>query len=101
MRTLTRSSRQTRRVTVPTGFAWLKHLPPDEQANFISGLLQRVLAALKSEDWSPVAEWVEEWKATANVHADPQVARSVREGRAELTKGEAFDWDTLRKELGL
>ena len=88
-------------LPIPSGFVWLKHLDVDEQAEFISGLLRRILSAIKDDDWSPVVEWVEEWKATANVQADPKISRSVKQGSAELARGEFIEWDTLRKELDL
>lgn len=101
MRALTHTKTKTQTLTIPRGFAWLKHLNTDEQAQFISGLLGLVLAALQSSDWSEVAEWIEDWKATANVYADQHVARSVREARAELAHGDAVDWEHLRQQLGL
>ncbi len=101
MRTLTRTKAKTQTLTIPRGFAWLKHLNVDDQAQFISGLLGLVLTALQTSDWSEVADWIEDWKATANVHADQHVARSVREARTELAHDEAVDWEHLCKQLGL
>ncbi len=101
MRTLSRAANKTQPLSVPPEFTWLQHLNTDEQANFFSGLLARVLNAIKSNDWLPVAEWVEEWKATANVYADSQVARAVKEGQEELARSESVDWETLRKEFSL
>jgi len=100
MQVLTHKAK-TQPLTIPRGFAWLKHLSNDEQAQFISGLLALVLAALQNSDWSEVAEWIEEWKATANVHADHHVARSVREARDELSQAKGVDWESLRQQLGL
>lgn len=101
MRTLTRPTRKTRPLTIPTGFIWLKHLTSEDQADFVSGLLARVVSAIKNNDWSSVSEWVEEWKATANILAEPQIARGIRQGRNELAQGDSVDWESLRKELGL
>jgi len=101
MRTIPRSIPRTTPLTIPSGFAWLKQLSIQEQANFFSGLLARVRPALKSNDWSSVAEWVEEWKTTANIYADPAVARGVKQGRTDLAQNDAIDWSALRAELGL
>jgi hypothetical protein len=101
MRSHVQTANSSRALTIPTGFAWLKSLDSNEQAEFISGLLRTVVPAIKADDWLPVAEWVEEWKATANVNADPKVVRSIKQGRAELANGDSIDWATLRKDLGL
>ncbi len=101
MRTATRTTRGARILALPSGFAWLKHLDAQEQALFLSGLLNRVLGATQNGDWGSVSEWVEEWKATANIYAEPQITRDVKRGREELARGESVDWETLRKELGL
>jgi hypothetical protein len=101
MRSHVQTANSSRALTVPTGFAWLKSLDANEQAEFISGLLRRVVSAIKADDWLPVAEWVDEWKATANVNADPKVVRGIKRGQAELADGDSLDWATLRKDLGL
>ncbi len=101
MESTAQPARNVHRLKIPGEFAWLKELNAEEQAKFISGLLTRVRTAMKSNKWSTVGEWIEEWQATANIHADPQVARGVREGRAELVRGDSIEWDVLRKELGL
>lgn len=101
MRTLVRSTTRQKPTTIPHEFNWLKHLNSDEQAKFFAGLLSRLVPSVKNDDWSQVVEWVEEWKATANVHADSQVAHGLRQARQELARGEAVDWETLRRDLAL
>ncbi len=101
MRTLTRPAQKTRSIEIPAGFAWLKEFNSKEQAEFVSGLLARILTATKSGDWSPVSEWVEEWKATANIYADPVVSYGIEEGLKQIANGDFVDWETLRAELRL
>jgi len=101
MHTLAQTTSRARAIKVPSQFAWLKYLNANEQAEFISGLLKHILTAVKRDDWTPVTEWIEEWKATANIYADAKVTRGVQQGRAELARGEVVDWDALRQELGL
>lgn len=101
MQTMTKHVHTSRPLMIPSGFIWLKHLDSDEQADFFSGLLKRIPVAIKTNDWSPVSEWVEEWKATANIYADPTIARAVAQGRKELDTGNFIDWESLRAELGL
>ena len=101
MRTIIRPAHKTRGVAIPSGFVWLREFNSQEQAEFISGLLARVLTAIESNNWSLVSEWVEEWKATANIYADPEVLNDVRQALRERETDKAVDWETLRKELGL
>ncbi len=101
MSTLAQSARGARRLQVPNEFAWLKQLNPKEQAQFFSGLLERLHVATNSNNWSSVTDWIEEWQATANIYADQQVAKQVREGRSQLVHRESIEWQDLRKELGL
>ncbi|MBI3537924.1 MAG: hypothetical protein HY070_10235 [Chloroflexi bacterium] len=79
----------------------MKHLDSAEQAAFIGGMLTRVLSASVSDNWSAVSDWVEEWKATANIYADPQATHAVKVGKKELANSNWVDWLSLKKELGL
>ncbi len=101
MQSTAQPARNVRRMRIPGNFAWLKELNSQDQAKFLSGLLTRVRTAMNNNKWSSVTEWVQEWQATANIKADSQVAQGVREGQAELARGDSVEWDSLRKELGL
>jgi hypothetical protein len=39
-------------------------------------------------DWSPVADVIENWKATANIEANPAVVAGIEQGLAELEEGQ-------------
>jgi|GEM_PF-1277962 len=89
------------RLRLPSGFTWLKHLDAEEQAEFLSDLLKAVFTAQQIGHWTPVTELIEEWKATANLRADPLVMAALEQARQERTLGEVASLSTLRQELGL
>lgn len=98
---INRPTRKAKLIRLPGEFSWLKELDVTEQADFISGLLARFSAGDRSNNWSQVTEWIEEWKATANIYADDGVMRGVKEGMREMKGDGAIDWSRLRVELGL
>ena len=96
-----RAAQPLPRLRLPSGFAWLKHLDGEEQVEFFGDLLKAVLTAQQIGYWTPVAELIEEWKATANVRADPLVMEALERARQERAQGEVVSLSALRQELGL
>jgi len=96
-----RAAQPLPRLRLPAGFAWLKHLDGEEQVEFFGDLLKAVLTAQQSGYWAPVTELIEEWKATANVRADPLVMEALERARQERAQGEVVSLSALRQELGL
>lgn len=96
-----RATQPLPRLRLPAGFAWLKHLDAEEQAEFFSDLLKAVLTAQQMGHWMPVGELIEEWKATANIRADPLVMEALEKARQERAQGEVVSLSVLRQELGL
>jgi hypothetical protein len=46
---------------------------------FVEELTRTLVGAAAVENYSPVAALLREWSATAEVHADPALARRLRE----------------------
>lgn len=71
---------------LPKSFVWLKHFSAEEMAEFFSELLEALNMSQQDEDWSHVSELVGDWKETANIKADPEVASEIAEGLDELSR---------------
>lgn len=58
-------------------FAWLEFLPEADQAAFLAELPRTLLASAEIDNYTPVSQMLAEWRATAEVHADPKLARRL------------------------
>jgi hypothetical protein len=58
-------------------FAWLEFLPEADQAAFLAELPRTLLASAEIDSYTPVSQMLAEWRATAEVHADPKLARRL------------------------
>ena len=58
-------------------FAWAKFLPSDARDRFAQELTDTLLAAATVDVYAPVAQLVREWRATAEIHADPELLRQL------------------------
>ena len=67
-------------------YPWTKYLPDDEREQFLEEFAQELAAAASIGDFKAVAQFLHEWKATAEVHADPELARRLA-GPHEITHG--------------
>ena len=59
-------------------FPWLEFLPAGERSLFLDEFSRRVAAAASVDSYEPLSQLVREWRATAEVHADPAFARRLR-----------------------
>jgi len=59
-------------------FPWTEFLPPAERRSFGQEFSRVVMAAADLDNVAPVTQLVREWRATAEVHADPKLARRLR-----------------------
>jgi AbrB family looped-hinge helix DNA binding protein len=80
---------------------WLKHFDATEKHEFLIELLNAIKAATKQEIWIDVVELIEEWKATANINAHPDLVRSIETAEAEFAQGKGLSWAELRETLEL
>lgn len=59
-------------------FGWATFLPEVDRKVFVEELTRTLVGAADVENYSPVAQLMREWKATAEIHADPALARRLR-----------------------
>lgn len=67
-------------------FAWLEFLPGSDRRTFVDEFARVVTAAAELDNYAPLTQLVREWRATAEIHADPTLARRLR--RAVDAKGD-------------
>jgi hypothetical protein len=67
-------------------FPWLEFLPAGDRREFVDEFTRVVTAAAAVDNLTPLAQLIREWRATAEVHADPKLARRL--GRALQAAGE-------------
>lgn len=63
---------------VDDAFAWVTFLPKSDRKLFVEDLTRTLIGAAAVENYSPVAQLLREWRATAEIHADPALARRLR-----------------------
>lgn len=73
--------------TIDEAFPWVTFLPRRDRTSFVDELTRTLLAVSTIDNFAPVGRLLREWKATAEVHADPRLASRLR-GRLDAT-GEA------------
>lgn len=71
-------------------FPWLDVLPPAERAEFGADFARGVWASAELGVWDSLAETVTQWKATAALHADTELATQEFEA-VDADPGEAPD----------
>jgi hypothetical protein len=59
-------------------FPWVEFLPVNERRLFMDEFSRVVTAVAALDDYAPLTQLVSEWRATAEVHADPKLARRLR-----------------------
>jgi hypothetical protein len=59
-------------------FGWLEFLPSADRRLFADEFARVVTAAAELDNYAPLSQRVREWRATAEVHADPNLARRLR-----------------------
>ncbi len=86
------------RVTVhlPSGLIWLKHLSNKDQTMFSRELMETVLLAGTQGKWDTVAQLLDDWQATAEICADPELHAVLTE---PVSKQELVPWEQVRASL--
>lgn len=59
-------------------FPWLEFLPAADRRLFVDEFSRVVTAAAALDNYTPLSQLVREWRGTAEVHADPRLARRLR-----------------------
>jgi len=75
------------REAVADAFPWVEFLPIRDRALFAEEFARTVMAAAAIDNYAPLSQLVREWRDTAEVHADPKLARRLR--RPITANGEA------------
>ena len=101
MSSLPRTNGQMSLFDLPQSFGWVRYFSAEEIAEFFSELFEALNKSQQNGNFSDVTEVLGNWKATADIKADPEVAAAVEQGRSELARGEGIDWESLRTELDL
>ena len=78
MRNLVVHSPATLDATVDEVFPWVTFLPSRDRKAFVDELTRTLVAVSTIENYAPVGQLLREWKATAELHADPRLARRLR-----------------------
>lgn len=65
-------------ATIDEALPWTTFLPRQERQLFMDELTRTLLAVSTIDNFAPVGQLLREWKATAEVHADPRLARRLR-----------------------
>ena len=60
-------------------FQWAHFLPERDRAEFVRDLTLTLVASSDIDNFAPVVQVLHEWRATAEIHADPKLARRLRE----------------------
>jgi hypothetical protein len=64
-------------VSLLDKFPWTSLLPPADRDAFVDDITRTVVAAAEIDGLDPLAQVVDEWRATAQIHADPKLARRL------------------------
>ena len=59
-------------------YPWVEFLPPVDRRAFVEEFSRTVTAAAELSNAAPLTQLVREWRATAEVYADPKLARRLR-----------------------
>jgi hypothetical protein len=59
-------------------FPWLELIPARDRRLFLDEFSRVVTAAAAVDNYEPLSQLVREWRATAEIHADPKLARRLR-----------------------
>ena len=59
-------------------FPWATFLPKRDRKSFVDELTRTLVAVSQLDNFAPVGQLLREWRATAEIHADPRLARRLR-----------------------
>lgn len=65
-------------ATIDDVFAWTTFLPKRDRKEFTDELTRTLVAVCDLGNYGPVGQVLREWKASAEIHADPRLARRLR-----------------------
>lgn len=80
--------RSSEAITAALGdaYLWVKNLPPAERELFAAEFADELASAASIGSFKAVAQFLHEWKATAEIYTDPDLLRRLS-GPFEITHG--------------
>ncbi len=78
LRNLAVHSAKALEAALGDAFPWLEFLPAGDRRLFVDEFTRVVTGAAALDSYAPLSQLVREWRASAEVHADPQLARRLR-----------------------
>lgn len=78
LRNLAVHSRAALNDALLDAFPWLEFLPAADRRLFLDEFSRVVTAAAAVDNYELLTQLIREWRATAEVHADPRLARRLR-----------------------
>ncbi len=57
---------------------WTAFLPQDERGDFLEALTSTAAACVEIDTFGPLARLIESWRATAEIHANPELGKLLR-----------------------
>lgn len=70
-------------------FAWSEFLPAKDRRAFLDEFSRTLIASAEMDTYGHLAQVVREWRATAEIHAQPGLAKRLRM-RVKATEGRAI-----------
>jgi hypothetical protein len=58
-------------------FSWLEFLPRHDRQTFVEEFSRTLVASAEVDNFAAVGQLLREWRATAEVHSDPELARRL------------------------
>lgn len=77
-------------LALPTVFPWIRHLSPDEVREFVVDLVDATRDAAELDVHSTLHRVIVEWRATARILADPELAAQLTGPLHDEDHGEVF-----------
>ena len=68
-------------------FAWTEFLPVKDRRTFLEEFSRTLTASAEMDTYERLVQVVREWRATAEVHAQPSLARRLRRSVAVVDRG--------------
>ena len=59
-------------------FSWVEFLPADDRTEFAQDFSRVLVASAELDSYAALTELIRDWKATAEVYADPKLARRLK-----------------------
>lgn len=68
---------ETAATALSDEFPWVGVLPEEDRAHFVADFIRAFQASSEIGEWSLLAQVIREWRNTAVIHADPELAKQL------------------------